>query len=326
MPTISILTPFRNASGFIRETAASIFQQSFQDWEWILINDHSEEEEENHLEDYLNDPRVKLISANGKGITDALITGFAMAAGEFVTRMDADDIMPEQKLKSFIDQFRNNGVDIITGKVQYFSANGEISPGYKNYEAWLNERVVLQDFYQEIYRECTLASGNWMMRTDCLRQIGGFTGLVYPEDYDLLFRWYENDLKIHGIDEVTHLWREHPARTSRTSKDYSQERFFDLKIRCFIEQDMKDGPLILNGTGAKGRLTAKILIEKDIPFHWVSVEPEKFGAGVYGMKIYGSSEIRDLHSIQILNATSIGTSEVMKLYEWGNEISRVIEL
>jgi glycosyltransferase involved in cell wall biosynthesis len=326
MSTISILTPFKNAASYIGDTADSIFKQTFSDWEWILINDYSEENEEEILGSYLKDPRIKLVPNSGKGIRDALVTGFKLANGTYTTRMDADDIMPENKLELFYSTLLNTDVDIVTGKVRYFSGSGQISPGYLKYEAWLNERVDHGDFYGEIYRECTLSSGNWMMRTDLLKECGGFDALVYPEDYDLLFRWYSNGLSIKGIDEVTHLWREHPMRTSRNSKDYSQERFFDLKIRRFIENDLRDTPLILNGTGTKGRLTARILIEKGIPFEWVSAEPEKFGAGVYGKKVIGVNEFFEKGDLQILNATSVKNSDLHKLYSVANRVQRMVQL
>lgn len=326
MPAISILTPFRNSSDFIIVTADSIFNQSYQDWEWILINDHSQQKEEELLKSYLEDPRVKLVHNTGKGIRDALVAGFEITEGTYVTRMDADDIMPPNKLSVFLHELKDTDVDIVTGKVQYFSDSGAISPGYLKYEKWLNSRIECQDFYAEIYRECTLSSGNWMMRSDLLKECGGFEGLVYPEDYDLLFRWYSNSCKIKGIDEVTHLWREHPLRTSRNSKDYSQERFFDLKIRRLADLDLTDDPLVLNGTGAKGRLTAKILLEKGIPFVWVSIEPEKFRAGVYGVSIVGINDIIGGVDLQILNAAAIDEKDVMNLYLKMNSVARVINL
>jgi cellulose synthase/poly-beta-1,6-N-acetylglucosamine synthase-like glycosyltransferase len=277
------------------------------------------------LKEFLSDPRVVLIDNKGAGIRDALISGLEIAEGEFVTRMDADDIMPENKLELFLQKLEKNPSAVVTGKVSYFSESG-ISDGYQKYEQWLNERVDKQDFYKEIYRECTLASGNWMMRTDILKKCGGFSDLRYPEDYDLLFRWYENGIEIKGIDELTHLWREHPARTSRTSDDYSQERFFDLKINHFLNHDYQDIPLVLNGTGAKGKLVARILIEQKIPFDWVSVEPEKFRAGIYQMPIKGLNEIHYRADIQILNASLIDKNEVSKLYDNRNIVKSVITL
>lgn len=323
MKKVSILTPFRNAEKFIVETAESIFDQTHQEWEWILINDHSTENEEHLLRKYLNDPRVHLLHNRGEGIIDALITGLQFASGEYLTRMDADDIMPDKKLEWFLTFLATGKSDIVTGKVNYFSNDGQISEGYKSYEKWLNERIDQQDFYSQIYRECSLASGNWLMRTTTLKQCGGFDNLTYPEDYDLLFRWYKQDLSIMGIDQITHLWREHPLRTSRVSEDYGQKQFFDLKIRRYIKHDLKDCPLVLNGTGTKGKLTAKILIEEQIDFEWVSVEPEKFKSGLFGKHIFHFDEIAHCEPLQILNAAKIDHAVVYDLYSEKNKIQSI---
>ena len=315
---ITIITPFRNASRYIQATANSILSQTHTDWEWILINDNSLENEELILAEFLIDSRVKLTFNKGKGITDALITGFELATGSFVTRMDADDIMPLNKLESMLSFLKYSDADVITGKARYFSDDVEISDGYRKYESWLNDRVNLKDFYTEIYRECTLSSGNWMMSREKFESCGGFAGLTYPEDYDLLFRWYACGMKIEGMDEITHYWREHPQRTSKNSLDYSQEQFFKLKINRFLELDRNTMPLILNGTGRKGRLTASVLIDNRVEFDWVSIEPEKFKAGIYDQKIVGVEKIEYHQPIQILNAAAIDKLVIQQLYEPSN--------
>lgn len=313
---ISILTPYRNAEKYIRETALSILGQTHADWEWILVNDHSEENESGVIADLLHDPRIKLLTNKGSGIVDALCTAFEVAKGEFITRMDADDVMPDFKLSEFLRVLENEEAQIVTGKVRYFSQTESISPSYLGYEKWLNERIDRQDFYRQIYRECSLASGNWLMRRSDLEQCGGFSGLNYPEDYDLLFRWYEAGYAITGLDLVTHLWRDHDTRTSKTSADYAQKAFFSLKIDRFVGLDWDaEQQLVVNGTGQKGRLTAKALIENDVPFSWVSHEPEKFPDGIFGHPLVGLNEIPVCEKAQVLNTTLIPEKELKPIYE-----------
>ncbi len=315
MSRISILTPYRNAEKYIRETALSILGQTHTDWEWILVNDHSGENEVEAISGLLDDPRIILLENKGKGIVDALCTALEMASGEFMTRMDADDVMPDYKLAIFLQTLQNSSAQIVTGKVSYFSVDGCISPGYQKYENWLNERVDRQDFYQHIYRECSLASGNWMMRKADLEDCGGFNCLKYPEDYDLLFRWYEARFSIKGLDLVTHLWRDHELRTSKTSSDYQQKAFFSLKIDRFVQLDWDSGQqLIVNGTGQKGRLTAKVLIGNNIPFAWVSHEAEKYPDGIFGQCILGLSEVPVSEKSQIMNTTLISEEQLRGLY------------
>ena len=107
MSLISILTPYRNASNYILETGLSILAQSHTNWEWILVNDHSIENESEVIAGLLNDPRISLVENDGKGIIDALCTGFAQANGEYITRMDADDVMPDFKLEQMLQTLQN---------------------------------------------------------------------------------------------------------------------------------------------------------------------------------------------------------------------------
>lgn len=315
MPKISILTPFKNAEKYIRATAESILAQTETDWEWILVNDHSTENEIDFLKDILSDKRIRVFTNKVNGIIDALNVAFEQANGTYCTRMDADDVMPENKLKLFSDYLDNSNKEtIVTGKVRYFSEEYEVSEAFRKYESWLNKQVDQNDFYSEIYKECTLASGNWMMYTETLQAIGGFNELKYPEDYDLLFRWYENSLTISGIDDVTHLWREHSERTSRTHTHYAQESFFELKVKRLLDLDWNGEQIVLNGTGQKGRLTAKNLIEHKVPFRWFSHEAGKFPNGIYGINIESPTDYTYVEKILFLNSTLISEEDLFEVY------------
>lgn len=318
MSRISILTPYKNAEKYIRETAESILDQLYSDWEWILVNDHSSENELEAISDLIKDPRILVLENKGNGIVDALCTALEHATVTYVTRMDADDLMPLYKLKRMIRFIQNKPQTIVTGKVSYFTENGSISEGYLKYQEWLNNRVEQQDFYAKIYRECTVASGNWLMRRADLEQCGGFRNLNYPEDYDLLFRWYENGFNIVGMDLVLHWWREHEQRTSKNSVNYQQEAFFRLKINRFIQLDLNVNQyLIVNGTGQKGRLTAKNLLDLKVLFTWISHEAEKFSKGLLNHAILDANQLKNVDQAQILNTTLIEEDKLKELYKNG---------
>ncbi|WP_332911440.1 glycosyltransferase family 2 protein [Algoriphagus boritolerans] len=153
----------------------------------------------------------------------------------------------------------------MTGLVRYFS-DQPVTDGYQAYERWINQINLSGVQFENIYRECVIASPNWMTRREVLDSIGGFAELRYPEDYDLVFRWYAYGVDFVVVPEVTLLWREHPKRTSRNSKNYSQSAFFDLKIGAFLRLDFRGDQLIIWGKNKKSRLISRILREKGIPF------------------------------------------------------------
>lgn len=295
--SVSVILPFYNAAPWITETIQSIQRQSYQDWELIAVNDFSSDNTNFIVEQLAaNDSRIRLYQNQKKGIIPALQLGLSYAQGEFLTRMDADDLMPEGRLQLMAGTISSlPKKSVVTGKVRYFrSTSGaeeprpSISDGYLNYEAWLNERIERQDHYDHIYRECVVASPNWMTRTQEIKDSGIFSTLNYPEDYDMSFRWMKQGFSIHSIDKVTLLWREHPARTSRNSEVYDQASFFDLKLNWFCQLHESSSVAIL-GAGLKGKITAKFLTEREIYFNWYDIEWKKYGSPIYGSKVENPS-------------------------------------
>jgi glycosyltransferase involved in cell wall biosynthesis len=268
-PVISILMPARNAGEFIRQAIASVREQDFDAWELIVVDDRSDDDLWKISEEFQADPRMRFyVNSLEAGIIPALDLAFRFSRGAYITRMDADDLMPPGKLSSLFELVKQHPKTVATGKVQYFS-DQRVSEGYNRYEGWLNSLVDSGTFYPEIYRECILASPNWMVSRRCFEQDFKFNELRYPEDYDMVFRWYQAGYSIRAATAVTHLWREHPNRTSRTSDVYQQASFFRLKTAWFIKLELKDAEKIqLLGAGRKGKLVAKKLMEENVAFDW----------------------------------------------------------
>lgn len=230
---ISILMPVHNAADWLDETIQSIVDQSYEDWELIAIDDFSTDESLQLLKNWNSkDSRVRPFSNIQKGIIPALQLALKESKGEFVTRFDADDLMPKNRLELFLNEIVKVENSLVTGKVEYFS-DSKVSAGYLKYQNWLNERIENNDFYYHIYRECVIASPNWLIRKEDLLKNKIFDNLQYPEDYDMVFQWFQSGIKIKPIDEVTLHWREHPKRTSRNSLVYEQKSFFKLKLDWF---------------------------------------------------------------------------------------------
>lgn len=251
---ISIIMPVKNADAWLRECVDSIISQTHNAWELIAVDDHSTDTSSEILLGYAEkDDRIRVHTNSGKGIIDALNTALNDAKGTLVTRMDADDTMPPDKLEALFDVYQKHPNSVITGKVKYFS-NQPLSEGYSKYEHWLNQRCDHNDHWQWIYRECAIASANWLTAKEYVV----FEKDVYPEDYNAIFYWYKQKLPVISTNQITHQWREHPLRTSRNSDRYQQKSFFDLKLKQFLNCDYNPSrPLALMGANQKYKLTAK---------------------------------------------------------------------
>lgn len=252
-PLVSILMPMRNAAPWIEQCIQSIQDQELTEWELIIVNDHSTDSSLQLAELMaIGDNRIIVLNNKGIGIISALQLAHKQARGKYVSRMDADDLMPKGKLKLFYEALQTTDGELVTGKVRYFTDdNTAVSSGYIKYENWLNERIDKQDHWNWIYRECVVASANWMATKDLFF----CDHLTYPEDYDLVFKWYAKRVKIVTIDAVTHLWREHPMRTSRISEHYNQAHFFKLKLSRFLSIDYNQNKqLVIVGNQKKAKI------------------------------------------------------------------------
>ena len=235
---VSIIMPAKNAALFLKSCLDSIIGQSFQDWELLVVDDHSKDNSYNILQQYSQeDSRIKCLQNKGFGIIAALQTGYLESIGEYITRMDADDIMVVDKLKLMMASLKKaTKPTVVAGKVKYIS-DGVLGEGFLKYQDWLNLQIDQNNQYKEIYKECVIPSPCWMTTRVNFELCGGFDSSIYPEDYDLCFRFYQNRLAIMGVDEVLHLWRDHADRASRTDKHYAENSFLSLKFKYFLLLD-----------------------------------------------------------------------------------------
>ena len=297
---ISIIMPVKNTSAYLEACLNSVLQQSEPNWELIAVDDHSTDDSKAILHKYAaNDARIKVLENTAKGIIPALQLAYNKSSGEFITRMDSDDIMVPEKLATQKQQLLQHGNNhIALGLVKYFSDN-EMGEGYLKYENWLNELTKNGSNFSDIYKECVIASPCWMVYKTDFEKCGGFDSNIYPEDYDLTFRFYKNGLKCLPSNQLLHLWRDYPERTSRNHEHYAYNSFIELKVHHFLNIDYRiNKKLLVWGAGRKGKKVAELLQQSNIPFTWICDNPKKIGKEIYGQQMIAYNTITDFSLYQ----------------------------
>lgn len=300
---ISVLTPFKNTADFLPSCIKSIQSQTYTFWELIIVDDNSSDNSYDIVNSYaIKDPRIKLFKNSGAGIISALRLAFENSQGEFITRMDSDDIMAPNKLQTMATDLKIHGKGhIALGLVNYFSDMGDLGNGFQRYETWLNNLTGTGENFKEIYKECVIPSPCWMVYRTDLTICKAFEPNRYPEDYDLAFRFYKGQLKCIPSNNVLHHWRDYPNRASRTDEHYSKNHFIPLKIRYFLKLDYRSTrPLALWGAGNKGKMVARKLIAKEISFVWLCNNERKIGKHIYGQELHNFEKLRTLNQPQCI--------------------------
>lgn len=300
---ISIIMPVHNTGKYLPDCIDSIKGQTQTDWELIAVNNGSTDDSLSILDAYAKvDSRIKVIHLKEANLLQALREGYKASNGVMIHRMDSDDKMPADKLKSMSEALKAQGHDtVITGGTSYFNDEGTVGDGFRRYDAWLCEVARANSHRAEIYKECVIPSNCWLVYREDFDKVEAFNPDVFPEDYDLSFRFYANNLKIVGLDQVLHLWRDRPDRISRNWEVYKDNRFFDLKVHYFnkVERDM-NRPLVIWGAGKNGKDLIKLFQMSNQDLHWVCDNDRKIGKDIYGIRMESFEAINSLDNPQII--------------------------
>lgn len=112
-PKISVVMPVFNSEEYLSTAIESVIDQSFEDFEFLIIYDDSNDKSLKIIESYaLIDPRIKIIKGDNDGISGALNKGFDFSKGKFIIRMDADDICMNNRFKEQLKHVIENDLDI----------------------------------------------------------------------------------------------------------------------------------------------------------------------------------------------------------------------
>lgn len=125
-PLVSILIPTYNRSGFIRETLNSVLNQTYKNWECIVVDDHSSDDTWQILEEYIcKDSRFKIYKrplSRLKGGNASRNFAFEQSQGEYINWLDSDDIMDTDFLKKKVEILENDlNLDFVIGNIKKFS-------------------------------------------------------------------------------------------------------------------------------------------------------------------------------------------------------------
>lgn len=228
-PRVSVLMSVYNGEKHLHQAVDSILNQTFKDFEFLIINDGSTDKTAQILQSNY-DPRIKIINNDKNiGLTKSLNKGLKIARGKYIARMDADDIsMPERLEKEVRLLERRKNVGLVGTYCLVINENGKV---FYEFKSSANEKILKKN----LLAENQFTHGSAMFRRRCLEKAGDYREeFVVAQDYDLWLRIAEfSDLAI--IPEFLYQWRL-DIQSISANKLAQQNKFVSLALELAKER------------------------------------------------------------------------------------------
>lgn len=180
-----LMSTYNETEGDLRKSIDSILQQSYRHTEFLIINDNPTNEMlARVLEEYQNrDPRVRVIKNDkNMGLVASLNRGWRLASGEYIARMDADDIALPDRLEKQMVFLREKGYDFVGAGIQHIDEKGDIiSPLFLFPQTPGEIRKVTKK------TDC-VPHPTWLIKKSVMEALDGYRDIPCCEDYDFVLR------------------------------------------------------------------------------------------------------------------------------------------
>jgi len=225
-PKLTILLPVYNAGTFLAEAIDSILQQTFKNFELLIINDGSSDESLSIINKFASkDSRVRVISRENKGFIATLQEGIAIAKSDLIARMDADDIALPTRLEKQYAYMSNHPECMVVGcQLQIIDETGKKLHIDPRPTTNMNLRLFLA-------YGCALSGPTVIFRKAILESVGGFDKNELPaEDYACWVKLAEKypDNTLINLPEVLYLYRETSTGISLSNKNIQIQKTIDI--------------------------------------------------------------------------------------------------
>jgi glycosyltransferase involved in cell wall biosynthesis len=222
-PIISVIMPVYNAELYVGKSIDSILNQTYKDFEFIIINDGSTDKSLEIIKSF-SDPRIKIISHTNKGIIYSLNEGMAVSKGKYIARMDADDISLIDRFEKQISFLETNPTIAMCGTwAEVINDSGLVTGSYehppinsvsiRSYILWHNPFI----------------HPTVMMRRDIFKNTDWYDSrFKHAEDYELWTRIVFN----HDVANIPEkLLQYRITNESITRKNNLSMRIMGIKVR-----------------------------------------------------------------------------------------------
>lgn len=271
MPKVSVLMPvYKTKEAYLREAIESILNQSFTDFEFLILDDCPEDNREEIVKSY-HDARIKYSkNEHNLGITPSRNKLIGMAKGEYLAVFDHDDIsLPERLEKEVAYLDAHPEVGVVSSSIEKFPKIKVSNPPQRNL-----------DIKMGLMRGCIVAHTTAMIRKSVLESFG----IRYEEEYSpaedyMLFLRLVGKTMFYNIPEVLVRYRNFEGNTSHIQKEKMDDA--SARCQCFAAREYPHLYSKVNFLGGNRRIWLDLF--NIIPFIQLNVTPKGFKIRLFGL-------------------------------------------
>jgi len=221
-----------NGEKHLREAIDSILNQTFTDFEFIIINDGSTDHTKQILESY-SDPRIRLLHHENLGLTKSLNKGLKIATGEYIARMDADDISFSERLNCQVEFLYKNPEIGLVGTHALF-----IDQKDREIQIWKTPETH-SEIESMLKFGNSFCHGSVLFKKECLDIVGYYREeFKYAQDYDYWLRISER-FKTANINRV--LYKNRRTTDTISRKNLSEQLNYHLLAQQLAKERRQKG-------------------------------------------------------------------------------------
>jgi hypothetical protein len=307
-PLVSCLMPVRDGGRYLGDAIASVVNQSYSNWELVIVDDHSHGCISRSA--LVDSGRIRLVDNEGHGIVDALNTAARYARGELLARMDADDVALRDRLQRQVDYLhRYPEIGIAGGQVAVFCDAGPVGNGYQAYQAWVNTLSTPAQIRREIFIESPIPHPTAVMRRTVFQRLGGYRHAPWAEDYDLWLRAYSAGVSMGKPAGILLRWRDHTGRLSRTSQRYARASFVRAKSHYMARTVLRNRAAVIWGAGPTGRSMFDGFVREGVNVvAFIDIHPRRIGGRKRGLPVLPRQAVNGFEEELIVCAVGVAAA------------------
>jgi len=236
-PLISVIIPAYNRAHLIEEAVNSVLNQTYQDFEILIIDDGSSDNTKQVVENF-KDQRIRYIYQNNAGPSAARNNGIKNAEGEYIAFLDSDDLWAAEKLSRQFEIIRSNtgiNLGIISCNAEGITFDNKIL--YRRVCSAENSAEFIKGFFEN---PDSVISGTpaFIVKKECFEKVGYFDeNLISLEDWDMWFRVCL-EYEFRCVNEVLTYFRTHNSLSVETPIKKAKDSYLRLLDKIFSSEKL----------------------------------------------------------------------------------------